>query len=231
MHPVAVAAFANMTALSTSGKSRPFDARRDGFVMTEGGGRPRPRGLGPRRGPRAPPSTPSWPARPARPTPTTSPPPPRTGRGRWPAWSWRWPTPGSRRPTSGTSTPTAPRRPSTTWPSRGPSTRSSASPARSVTSTKGVTGHGLAAAGAIEAVAAVLTIDHALIPPTAGLRRARSRDHLRVVHGDPRPGSRRRALQLLRVRRPQRLPGDPPAPALSTHRVGGPGRFSSRRRC
>ena len=36
LHPVAVAAFANMTALSTSGHSRPFDARRDGFVMTEG---------------------------------------------------------------------------------------------------------------------------------------------------------------------------------------------------
>ncbi len=36
MHPVALAAFANMTALSTSGHSRPFDARRDGFVMTEG---------------------------------------------------------------------------------------------------------------------------------------------------------------------------------------------------
>ena len=36
MHPVAVAAFANMTALSSSGSSRPFDVRRDGFVMTEG---------------------------------------------------------------------------------------------------------------------------------------------------------------------------------------------------
>ncbi|HEY3809899.1 MAG TPA: beta-ketoacyl synthase N-terminal-like domain-containing protein, partial [Acidimicrobiales bacterium] len=36
MHPVAISAFANMTALSTLGISRPFDARRDGFVMTEG---------------------------------------------------------------------------------------------------------------------------------------------------------------------------------------------------
>ena len=33
-----MAAFANMTALSTSGISRPFDARRDGFVITEGAG-------------------------------------------------------------------------------------------------------------------------------------------------------------------------------------------------
>ena len=34
----AVAGFANMTALSNSGVSRPFDAGRDGFVMAEGAG-------------------------------------------------------------------------------------------------------------------------------------------------------------------------------------------------
>ena len=34
--PTAVAGFANMTALSSSGRSRPFDVRRDGFVMAEG---------------------------------------------------------------------------------------------------------------------------------------------------------------------------------------------------
>ena len=34
--PTAVAGFANMTALSNSGDSRPFDANRDGFVMAEG---------------------------------------------------------------------------------------------------------------------------------------------------------------------------------------------------
>lgn len=37
-----------------------------------------------------------------------------------------------------------------------------------VTSIKGVTGHSLGAAGALEAAATVLTIDRALIPPTAG---------------------------------------------------------------
>jgi 3-oxoacyl-[acyl-carrier-protein] synthase II len=36
--PVAQAGFANMTALSSSGVSRPFDVERDGFVMGEGAG-------------------------------------------------------------------------------------------------------------------------------------------------------------------------------------------------
>jgi len=38
MTPVGIQGFANMTALSTSGVSRPFDVRRDGFVIAEGGG-------------------------------------------------------------------------------------------------------------------------------------------------------------------------------------------------
>jgi 3-oxoacyl-[acyl-carrier-protein] synthase II len=37
-----------------------------------------------------------------------------------------------------------------------------------VTSTKGVTGHALGAAGALEAAAVLLSFEHALIPPTAG---------------------------------------------------------------
>ena len=37
-----------------------------------------------------------------------------------------------------------------------------------MTSTKGVTGHSLGAAGAIEAVAVVLSMQHKLIPPTHG---------------------------------------------------------------
>jgi 3-oxoacyl-[acyl-carrier-protein] synthase II len=36
MTPVGIQGFTNMTALSGSGVSRPFDARRDGFVMAEG---------------------------------------------------------------------------------------------------------------------------------------------------------------------------------------------------
>jgi 3-oxoacyl-[acyl-carrier-protein] synthase II len=38
-----------------------------------------------------------------------------------------------------------------------------------VTSIKGVTGHSLGAAGALEAVAVVLSMQHGLIPPTDGL--------------------------------------------------------------
>ena len=38
-----------------------------------------------------------------------------------------------------------------------------------VTSTKGVTGHALGAAGAIEAIAVLLAMQHRLVPPTAGL--------------------------------------------------------------
>jgi 3-oxoacyl-[acyl-carrier-protein] synthase II len=39
-----------------------------------------------------------------------------------------------------------------------------------VTSTKGVTGHALGAAGALEAVALVLSMQHELIPPTDGTK-------------------------------------------------------------
>src|SRR3954453_498783 len=38
MTPTGIAGFGNMTALSSSGNSRPFDAERDGFVIAEGAG-------------------------------------------------------------------------------------------------------------------------------------------------------------------------------------------------
>jgi 3-oxoacyl-[acyl-carrier-protein] synthase II len=56
-----------------------------------------------------------------------------------------------------------------------------------VTSTKGVTGHLIGAAGATEATAAILAINNALVPPTANLERLGDDIHVDVVHGAPRP--------------------------------------------
>ncbi|MFG2334012.1 beta-ketoacyl-[acyl-carrier-protein] synthase family protein [Streptomyces sp. NPDC048604] len=56
-----------------------------------------------------------------------------------------------------------------------------------VTSTKGVTGHTLGAAGAIEAVLATLTLRHQTIPPTANLDQLDPAIDLDVVAKKPRP--------------------------------------------
>ena len=57
-----------------------------------------------------------------------------------------------------------------------------------VTSTKGVTGHALGAAGALEAVAAVLSIQERLIPPTFGTTAVDPElPQIDLVIGEPRP--------------------------------------------
>jgi len=57
-----------------------------------------------------------------------------------------------------------------------------------VTSTKGVTGHALGAAGALEAVAAVLSIQRELIPPTFGTTELDPElPAIDLVLGEPRP--------------------------------------------
>jgi 3-oxoacyl-[acyl-carrier-protein] synthase II len=57
-----------------------------------------------------------------------------------------------------------------------------------ITSTKGVTGHALGAAGAIEAVALILTMVNELIPPTDGFANADPEmKPINLVHGEPRP--------------------------------------------
>ncbi|MFD9903154.1 beta-ketoacyl-[acyl-carrier-protein] synthase family protein [Streptomyces sp. NPDC059063] len=55
-----------------------------------------------------------------------------------------------------------------------------------VTSTKGVTGHALAAAGALEAAFTALAIEHGSVPPTANLRRLDPELDIDVVSGAPR---------------------------------------------
>jgi 3-oxoacyl-[acyl-carrier-protein] synthase II len=57
-----------------------------------------------------------------------------------------------------------------------------------VTSIKGHLGHSLAAAGALEGVASVLTLMHQEIPPTAGTVKVDPDIGLDVVTGVPRPG-------------------------------------------
>ena len=56
-----------------------------------------------------------------------------------------------------------------------------------VTSTKGVTGHALGAAGALEAAAVLLSMEHALIPPTAGTTELDEGFEIDVVIGVARP--------------------------------------------
>ncbi len=56
-----------------------------------------------------------------------------------------------------------------------------------VGSTKGVTGHALGAAGALEAAAALLSIEHGLIPPTANTKVIDDDMHVDLVIGEPRP--------------------------------------------
>ncbi|HKF90493.1 MAG TPA: beta-ketoacyl-ACP synthase II [Acidimicrobiia bacterium] len=55
-----------------------------------------------------------------------------------------------------------------------------------VTSTKGVTGHLIGAAGAVEAVASLLSVRDGIVPPTANLERVGDDIELDVVAGSPR---------------------------------------------
>ena len=73
-----------------------------------------------------------------------------------------------RPPTLPTSTPTAHRRPLNDAAEAEAVTKVFGENTPPMTSTKGVTGHALGAAGAIEAVAMVLAMHHRQIPPTHG---------------------------------------------------------------
>ncbi|HEY5108991.1 MAG TPA: beta-ketoacyl-ACP synthase II [Acidimicrobiales bacterium] len=183
---VGTAAFANMTALSTTGRSMPFDVRRDGFVMTEGAGalvledwdRAVVRGAriyGELAGA----------ASTADAHHITAPAPGGSGA----AACMQLAMDDAGIPASqvahinahGTSTPLNDQAESDAI---GKVFGSDSPP---VTSVKGATGHGLGASGAIEAVACVLTIAHASIPPTIGYEERDPEIHLDVVADEARP--------------------------------------------
>ncbi len=186
MTGVGIAAFSNMTALSTSGNSRPFDLRRDGFVITEGAGalvleawdRAVARGAriyGELVGS----------ASTADAHHITAPVPGGAGAAACMTLAMEDAAVTPERighiNAHGTSTPLNDQAESDAIEKV-----FGASPPP-VTSTKGITGHGLGACGAIEAVAVLLSIEHALIPPTSGFEQPDPDIHLDVVAGTARP--------------------------------------------
>ena len=180
-----VAGFANMTALSPSGISRPFDVARDGFVMSEGAGvlvleeleSARARGAhiyGEVVGT----------ASTADAHHITAPAPDGSGAVRCMelALAEAELEPGAIAHINahGTSTPL-------NDAAEAEAIRKVfGEPGPAVTSTKGITGHALGAAGALEAAAVLLSFEHRLIPPTAGLTDLDPAVGLDVVSGEAR---------------------------------------------
>ncbi|MGA8725820.1 MAG: beta-ketoacyl-ACP synthase II [Acidimicrobiales bacterium] len=185
MTNVGIAAFTNMTALSTSGESRPFDIRRDGFVITEGAGalvleawdHAVARGARIRGELCGSAST-------ADAHHITAPIP--GGSGAAACMTLAMEDAGVAADqighinAHGTSTPL------NDLAEADAITKVFGNLAPPVTSTKGITGHGLGASGAIEAVAVVLSLQHGLIPPTAGYEQPDPEISLDVVAGAAR---------------------------------------------
>lgn len=187
MTAVAIHAFGNMKALSRSGVSRPFDERRDGFVISEGAGvlvleeweRARARGariLGEIMGS----------ASLADAHHITAPAPGGLGAIRCMrrALEDAGLEPSAIRHINahGTSTPLNDAAEATGI------AEVFGAPGPIVTSTKGVTGHALGAAGALEAAAVLLSMEHRLIPPTDGLEQIDPElPPIDLVRKEPRP--------------------------------------------
>ena len=185
--PTAVAGFRNMTALSNSGVSRPFDVDRDGFVMAEGAGilvleewdRAVDRGatiLGEILGS----------ASTADAHHITAPAPGGTGAINCMQLAME---------DAGISASDV-----VHINAHGSSTDKNdaaeaaavakvfGTPGPAITSTKGVTGHALGGAGALEAVAVILAMQKGVIPPTAGHNALDPEmPEIDVVTGEPRP--------------------------------------------
>ena len=180
---IGLAAFGNMTALSSEGMSRPFDVRRDGFVCAEGGAALVLEDLDHARARGARIYAELWGGSTADAHHITAPAP-----GDGAAACMELALADAAVPTrpSGTSTPTGPPPPSTTWPRLRPSRRCSA-PVAAGDLHQGRHRPCPRGAGALEAVATTLTIDRRLIPPTAGYEQPDPEIHLDVVHGQPRP--------------------------------------------
>jgi 3-oxoacyl-[acyl-carrier-protein] synthase II len=186
MTGVGIAAFSNMTALSSVGESRPFDARRDGFVCSEGAGALILEELGHarRRGARVYAEV-LGAASTADAHHITAPAPGGNGAAACMelalADAQVSPEQVGHINAHGTSTPL-----NDLAEAQAIEKVFGASPP-AVTSTKGVTGHALGGAGALEAVATTLAIDRRLIPPTAGYEQPDPEIHLDIVHGEARP--------------------------------------------
>ncbi len=94
-----------------------------------------------------------------------------------------------------------------------------------MSSNKSMIGHTLSAAGAVEAVFSLLTLEHQRIPPTINYRGARpGHPARRGAEHRPRRQGAPRDLELVRLRRTERLAGHGPRA-----RVTG-GRHKSRTR-
>ena len=184
--PTALASFGNMTALSSTGTSRPFDAERDGFVMGEGA---------------AVMVLEEWESAVARGAHVigeilgaasnadahhiTAPSPGGVGAiqcmrlaladaGLEPAQIRQVNAHGTSTPLNDAAEAAA-------------VSEVFGASAVPVVSTKGVTGHALGAAGALEAAAVLLSMEHRLIPPTANTSTVDPEMTVDVVTGEARP--------------------------------------------
>lgn len=181
----ALAGFGNMTALSTSGSSKPFDAERDGFVLGEGSAviileewqHAVDRGatiIGEILGG----------ASTADAHHITAPAPGGVGAVACMelALEEAGLAPGDIRQVNahGTSTPLNDAAEAEAV------AKVFGAPGPPVTSIKGVTGHSLGAAGALEAASVLLSFQHRLIPPTAGTTTLDPEMRIDVVLGGPR---------------------------------------------
>jgi 3-oxoacyl-[acyl-carrier-protein] synthase II len=186
MTPLGIAAFTNMTALSSVGVSRPFDARRDGFIVAEGAAALVLEELehARRRGARVYAEV-LGAASTADAHHITAPAPGGAGAAACMelalADAQLEPDAVGHINAHGTSTPL------NDLAEAQAITKVFGTPGPPVTSIKGVTGHALGGAGAIEAVSVVLSIDKKLIPPTAGYDEPDPEIPLDIVHGGPRP--------------------------------------------